>query len=71
MSFEREAMNSMLALVARTLLASIFIISGVRKILGFNAVAGMMAGKGFPIAEVVLVFTILLEIGGGLMLIAN
>ena len=64
-------MNSTHALLARSLLASIFLIAGVRKIMAFPIVAGMMAGKGFPMAEVFLVATIVLEIAGGLMLIAN
>lgn len=64
-------MNSAAALVARILLASIFIISGVRKILAFPIVAGMMAGKGFPMPEVFLVLAIALEIAGGALLIAN
>ena len=64
-------MSASLALLARLLLASIFLISGVRKILGFAAVSGMMGAKGFPSADVVLVLTIALEIGGGLMLVAN
>ncbi len=64
-------MNPTLALVARTLLAAIFLISGVRKIMAFPIVAGMMAGKGFPMAEVFLVATIVLEIVGGIMLVAG
>ena len=64
-------MNSSLTLLARGLLASIFLISGVRKIMAFSAVSGMMAGKGFPMPDVFLVLTIALEIGGGLMLVAN
>ena len=57
--------------VGRTLLAVLFLVSGVRKILAFGAVSGMMAGKGFPMPDAVLVATIALEILGGLMLIAN
>lgn len=64
-------MNAQLAFVARCLLASIFLISGVRKVLAFSAVSGMMAGKGFPMPDAFLVLTILVEIGGGLMLVAN
>lgn len=64
-------MNSALACLARCLLASIFLFSGVRKVLAFAAVSGMMAGKGFPMSDVVLVLTIALEIGGGLMLVVN
>lgn len=43
-------MNTTLAVLARALLAAIFIISGVRKAMAFSAVAGMMTGKGFPYA---------------------
>ena len=64
-------MNPSLALVARTLLASIFIISGLRQVLVFGPVAGMMAGKGFPMANVFLALAIVLDLVGGIMLIAN
>ncbi len=64
-------MNTTLALVARCLLAAIFLISGVRKAMAFGAVAGMMAAKGFPMPNVFLALTIVLEIVGGIMLIAN
>lgn len=64
-------MNTSLAFVARGLLASIFLISGVRKALAFSAMSGMMAGKGFPMPDVFLALTIILEIGGGLLLVAN
>ena len=56
---------------ARTLLAAIFLISSIRHIMGFAIVSALMARKGFPIPEVFLALTILLEIAGGLMLIVN
>jgi putative oxidoreductase len=65
------AMGTPVTLIARLLLASIFLISGVRKLLGFSIVSGMMAKKGFPVSDVFLVLTIILEISGSLMLIAN
>ncbi len=61
----------MLVSIGRTLLALIFIVSGVRKVLGFGAVSAMMGAKGFPVPDVFLALTILLEIVGGIMLIAN
>lgn len=64
-------MNASLAALARLLLASIFLISGVRKIFGFAGVSGMMAAKGFPAADVFLVLTIALELAGGVMLAVN
>ena len=56
------------ALVGRVLLAIIFIKAGWGKIGGFEATAGYMASKGLPMVQVLLVLTILVELGGGLLL---
>lgn len=64
-------MSTTMATLARTLLAVIFLVSGVRKVMGFGGVSGMMAAKGFPMADVVLAATIVLELAGAVMLIAN
>ena len=58
-------------LIGRILLALIFLISGYGKIGGFAGTATYMAGKGIPLAELALVISIVIEIGGGLMLIAG
>ena len=58
-------------LVGRLLIASIFLISGFNKVLGFAATAGFMTSKGLPVADALLVATILIEIGGGLMLVVG
>jgi len=57
------------ALVGRILLALIFVIAGFGKISGFEGTVGYMASKGLPMPQVLLVLTILLELGGGLLLI--
>ncbi|MGE5323164.1 MAG: DoxX family protein, partial [Actinomycetota bacterium] len=57
--------------LGRALLSAIFIISGVFKLTQFSGVAGMMASKGIPLASVALVLTILIEIGGGLLLLTG
>lgn len=59
------------ALVGRILIAVIFIISGWGKIGGFEGTVGYMASKGLPMPQVLLVLTILLELGGGLMIAAG
>ena len=64
-------MNTQLAFFARLLMASLFLISAYNKIMGFKVVAGVMAAKGFPAPEAMLVLTILLETIGALLLIAN
>lgn len=55
----------------RVLVALIFLWSGIGKIGGFAGTAGYMASKGLPMAEVLLALTILIEVGGSLMLIVG
>lgn len=57
--------------LGRVFLSVIFILSGVFKLTQFSAVAGMMASKGIPLASVALVITLLIEIGGGLLLLTG
>lgn len=59
------------ALLGRILLATLFLLSGFMKIPGFEATAGMMASKGLPMPQVLLAITIVVEMGGGLMIIAG
>ena len=56
------------ALIGRILLALIFIISGFGKITGYAGTAGYMASKGLPMVAVLLPLTILVELGGGLLI---
>ena len=56
-------------LVGRILLSVIFIIAGFKKIIGFSGTAGYMASKGLPMVDVLLVLTIIIELGGGLMIL--
>lgn len=56
-------------LVARVLLAAIFVISGLGKISGFEATQGYMQAMGVP--GMLLPLVIILEIAGGAALIAG
>jgi putative oxidoreductase len=56
------------ALVGRILLAALFIISGFGKIGGFEDTAGYIASKGLPMPQVLAALTILVELGGGILL---
>ncbi len=56
-------------LIGRILLSLIFVISGFKKIVGFAGTAGYMSSKGLPMVQVLLVLTILVELGGGLMIL--
>ena len=58
-------------LAARVLLAQLFIVSGCGKIGGFAKTAVYMSGMGLPLSNLLLVLTIALEVGGGLLLIVG
>ncbi|TWC42822.1 putative oxidoreductase [Pseudomonas sp. SJZ079] len=60
-------MNNAIVLIARLLLAHIFVLAGVGKITGYAGTQGYMESMGVPGALLPLV--ILLELGGGLALI--
>jgi len=56
-------------LIGRLLLANIFITSGFQKISGFAGIAAYMDIKGIPMSELLLVLTIIIELGGGLCIL--
>jgi len=57
------------ALVGRLLLALLFVLSGFQKITGYSGTAGYMASAGLPMIGLLLPLTILIELGGGLLLV--
>lgn len=59
------------ALAGRILLALIFVLSGFNKIGGFSETAAYMTSMGLPFASLLLVLTIAMELGGGLLLVAG
>jgi putative oxidoreductase len=63
--------NRTLAFVARILMALIFVVAGLRKLLAFGATAGYFAKLGLPMPEVLVVLTIALELIGSAALIAG
>ncbi len=64
-----EMIKQYAPLVGRALLSFMFIISGWGKITAFSGTAAYMGSKGIPMPEVLLVPTIIIELGGGLMLL--
>jgi putative oxidoreductase len=65
------AYNPMLPLAGRLLIATIFLVSGIRKVLGFAGTVAYFTKLGFPAAEVFTVIAIVIEIGGGILLIVG
>ena len=58
-----------LPLAARVCLCLIFIKAGISHITGYDDTVGMMADKGLPIPDVLLIFTIIFQLLGGLSLL--
>jgi len=55
--------------VGRVLLAAIFLLSGIMKVMNFGGTANSMAQAGMPFVTLLLVIAIIMEIGGALALI--
>jgi putative oxidoreductase len=63
------AQNPTVPLVSRILIGILFIVAGSRKALGIAATAGYFAKLGFPAPEVMAYLAVLIEVGGGILLI--
>jgi putative oxidoreductase len=61
--------NDWIALLGRILLAGMFVVSGFQKISGFEGTAGYIAGRGLPLPQALAVLAILIELGGGILII--
>jgi putative oxidoreductase len=59
--------QNLAALAGRILLAVIFLISGFGKVMGFDGTVGYIGTK-LPMPQVVAVLTIVVELGGGILL---
>jgi putative oxidoreductase len=55
--------------IARALMATIFLVAGVRKLMGYAGTLGYLGSLGVPLPDVVLPLTILVELGGGIALL--
>jgi putative oxidoreductase len=61
--------NPALPLLGRTLIASLFLVAGVRKALAFAGTAAYFTKLGLPAPEIMTALAIAIEIGGGALLI--
>lgn len=66
-----EAVKTFGPLIGRIMLAVIFVISGAGKIPGFEGTVSAIAGKGVPLAPIAAAITILIELGGGILLVVG
>jgi len=58
-------------LLGRILIAFIFIFAGYGKITGFEGTVGYIASKSLPMPQLAAVGAIIVELGGGLLLVAG
>jgi putative oxidoreductase len=62
-------MNPTFPLLARILIAPLFLIAGYNKLIAVAGTAGYFAKLGFPAPEILVWVAIVIEIGGGLLLL--
>ena len=61
--------SDMAALIARVLLAAIFLLSGLGKMVGFPGTVSYIAAHGLPFPTLGAVLAIPVELGGGLLVL--
>ena len=64
-----DALNRYGPLAGRLLIAAIFVFSGFGKITGFEGTVGYIASKGLPLPQLGAIAAIIVELGGGILLI--
>ncbi|MGV8892303.1 MAG: DoxX family protein [Burkholderiaceae bacterium] len=64
-----NALNRFGPLIGRILIALIFVWSGFGKINGFEGTVGYIASKGLPLPQLAAIGAIIVELGGGILLI--
>ena len=66
-----DALNRYGSLIGRLLIAVIFVLSGFNKIGGFEGTVGYIASKGLPLPQLGAILAIVVELGGGILLIVG
>lgn len=61
--------SSFLMLIGRICFGLIFIIAGYQKLVMFSSISAQLASKGMPYADMILVISTILELGGGLLIL--
>ena len=66
-----ERLQNVLALGARVLIAALFLPAGLAKLGGFEGTVGYIASVGLPLPQLGVVLAVVVEVGGGLALLAG
>lgn len=67
--FITSPVHNLFTLAGRVALAALFVPAGIAKITGYAGTAAYMASKGMPAIDVLLPLTIVVELGGGLLIL--
>ncbi len=62
-------LDDLALLVGRLLMASLFLPAGINKAMDLSKMAGMLAGKGLPVPDLLAALAASAEIGGSILLI--
>jgi putative oxidoreductase len=66
-----NALSDGAALLGRLLLAVIFILSGVQKLMDFGGTVGFMGAEGQPVPVLAAIVAVIVECAGGVLLIVG
>jgi len=66
-----ENLQNRIALIARVLMASLFLLSGINKIGDFSGTVAYIATKGLPLPQLGAVIAIAVELGGAIALLVG
>lgn len=66
-----NALHNPLSLIGRLLLALLFLPAGINKVTGFAGTVGYIASAGLPLPTLGAIIALVVEIAGGLALIAG
>ncbi len=64
-----KALDTFGTLIGRFLIAFIFLFAGYGKVTGFEGTVGYIASKSLPLPQIAALGAIIIELGGGLMLV--
>jgi putative oxidoreductase len=63
--------NDAMLAIGRVVIAILFVMSGLEKVMDLDGTAAAIGGKGLPLPDVLAIATAVLELGGGLLIIVG
>jgi putative oxidoreductase len=63
--------NDAVLAVGRVLIAILFVMSGLEKVMDLSGTAAAISSKGLPLPDVLAIATVIVELGGGLLIIVG